>query len=71
MRLDLYTFECRECGVWHIEEGDAVEGPPAILELFLQLSRDGGGARRRRHGSCRKVRAAKTMLFVGTYQLEN
>jgi|HubBroStandDraft_6_1064221.scaffolds.fasta_scaffold2243511_1 hypothetical protein len=24
-RLDLYTFDCRECGVWHIEEGDAAE----------------------------------------------
>jgi hypothetical protein len=33
--LDLYTFECRSCGVCHIEEGDASEvclaDPEAVL----------------------------------------
>ena len=23
---DVYTFECRTCGLWHIEEGDAAVG---------------------------------------------
>jgi hypothetical protein len=23
---DVYSFECRACGVWHIEEADALEG---------------------------------------------
>ncbi len=33
---DLYTFECRACGVWHIEEGDdAVEDRPAGLGAVL------------------------------------
>jgi hypothetical protein len=26
---DLYTFECRACGEWHIDEADALEGRPA------------------------------------------
>jgi hypothetical protein len=33
---DVYTFECRACGVWHIEEADALEGRP-IVERFWQL----------------------------------
>jgi len=31
---DLYTFECRACGVWHIEEADALEGRPADQGRF-------------------------------------
>jgi hypothetical protein len=23
---DVYSFECRACGVWHIEEADALDG---------------------------------------------
>jgi hypothetical protein len=25
---DVYSFECRACGEWHIEEADALEGRP-------------------------------------------
>jgi hypothetical protein len=32
---DLCTFECRECGVWHIEEGDAAEGRLTDLAAAL------------------------------------
>ena len=39
-----YSFECRDCGEWHIEEGDAVVGRLAHLERFRQLSHVGGDA---------------------------
>jgi hypothetical protein len=32
---DLYTFECRACGVWHIEEGDAIDDRLAELGAAL------------------------------------
>jgi hypothetical protein len=32
---DLYTFECRACGVGHIEEADALEGRPADRRAAL------------------------------------
>jgi hypothetical protein len=32
---DVYTSECRPCGLWHIEDGDAVEGWPADREAVL------------------------------------
>jgi hypothetical protein len=32
---DPYTFECRACGVWHIEQGDAAEGRMADLGAVL------------------------------------
>jgi hypothetical protein len=32
---DLCTFECRECGVWHIEEGGAAEGRLTDLAAAL------------------------------------
>jgi hypothetical protein len=32
---DLYTFECRACGVWHIEEGDAMDDRLAELGAAL------------------------------------
>jgi hypothetical protein len=32
---DLYTFECRTCGEWHIEEGEAVVGRLAELGAVL------------------------------------
>ncbi len=31
----VYTFECRACGVWHMEEVDAVEDPSADLGAVL------------------------------------
>jgi hypothetical protein len=31
---DLYTFACRTCGVWHIEEG-GVEDRPADIRAVL------------------------------------
>ena len=35
---DVYTFECRACGVWHIEEADALEGGPADRGAVLAVS---------------------------------
>jgi len=32
---DVYTFECRACGEWHIEEADILAGPPADREAVL------------------------------------
>jgi hypothetical protein len=32
---DVYTFECRACGEWHIEEADTLAGRPADREAVL------------------------------------
>jgi hypothetical protein len=34
---DLYTFECRACGEWHIEEGEALVSRSADLGAALAV----------------------------------